>query len=65
VDTDDAVVVERDAVFLRFLEPEGRQLLHLLGVLFSEIVCLSAIHIGVEQLPAILVELADIDHGAL
>jgi hypothetical protein len=60
------VVERQDVVALGLREPEVDELLDLLRVLLSEVVCLGAIFVRVEQLPAVLVELAEPDgHGAV
>src|SRR6185369_17687413 len=62
VKLEDVEIVERqDAVLLRFREPQRSQRLHLLRILGREVVRLGAVDVRVEELPAVFVEMAEIE----
>ncbi len=54
-----AVVERQDVELLRLLEPRGDQRLEPLGLLCGEVVRLGAVLLGVEELPDVVVEVAE------
>ena len=62
----DPVVVERQhTISLCFGQPQRGQFPDLLGMLRGDVVRLRAVDVDVKQLPAVLIEMAFIDHRAV